>query len=100
MGSENSGPRGRVNNPRGRPVGSKNKVTEDIRLEFQEFLHHASPKIVQIWEQLLEENPKEALSAIKDYAEFVLPKLSRVDMDLNAKIENISEKLADFDDPE
>lgn len=71
--------KGRTNNPNGKPKGAKNKVSEEIRVEFKMFLHYASPKIIELWEKLLEDNPKEALSVIKDYAEFVLPKLARVE---------------------
>ena len=63
----------------GRSKGTPNKVTKDIRDDFATFLHYASPKIKELWETLLEDNPKEALAVVRDYAEFVLPKLARVD---------------------
>lgn len=55
-------------------------MSEEIREEFKAFLEHASPKIVELWESLLIDNPKEALSVIKDYAEYVLPKLARTEL--------------------
>lgn len=63
----------------GRQVGTPNKADAEIRDNFCTFLHYASPKIVKLWDTLLEENPKQALDAIKDFAEFVLPKLARTD---------------------
>jgi hypothetical protein len=63
----------------GRQKGTKNRIDAEIREEFAIFLKYASPKITGLWEQLLEENPKEALNVIKDYAEFVLPKLQRTE---------------------
>jgi len=64
----------------GRKKGSKNRIDNEIREEFAIFLRYASPKIQGLWEQLIDENPKEALNVIKDYAEFVLPKLARTDI--------------------
>lgn len=81
MGSANSGPKnGQVNNPNGRPKGSKNRISQDIRLEFERFLMHATPQINALFDQLVQENPRDALNAIKDYTEFVLPKLQRVEV--------------------
>lgn len=63
----------------GRSKGTGNRVTAETREHFASFLHYASPKIIELWDTLYTENPKEALSVIKDYAEFVLPKLARVE---------------------
>ena len=79
MGSEKSGTRGKTNNPNGRPKGVPNKVTTDIREEFRNFLDHASQDIIDLFDQLKADNPKQALDSIKDYAEFVLPKLARTE---------------------
>ena len=55
-------------------------MTKETREHFATFLHYASPKIVELWDQLHKENPKDALNVIKDYAEFVLPKLARKEL--------------------
>ena len=67
----------------GRVKGTPNRVDNEIRENFATFLFYASPKIQELWETLLHENPKEALNVIKDYAEFVLPKLARTEQDVN-----------------
>lgn len=70
----------------GRQKGTPNRATQIIRAEFEQFITYASPKIIELWESLLKDNPREALNVIKDYAEFVLPKLARVenqDLDKN-----------------
>lgn len=78
----------------GRPKGSKNRADENIRAQFEFFLNHACQDIVDLFDQLKQDNPKQALDAIRDYAEFVLPKLQRTDsnvnhsgeVDMNAKV--------------
>lgn len=72
----------------GREKGTPNRITSEIREEFKIFLHYASPKIQELWERLIEDNPKEALNVIKDYAEFVLPKLAR---------EEVTQETVNFD---
>lgn len=63
----------------GRVKGSKNRADENLRAQFAFFLNHASQDIVALFDKLKSENPKQALDAIKDYAEFVLPKLARTE---------------------
>lgn len=64
----------------GRPKGAKNKVSEEIREDFAFFLSYASPKIVELWDKVAQDDPKDALKAINDFADFVLPKLTRTDI--------------------
>lgn len=63
----------------GRKKGTPNRVNSEIRDNFATFLHYASPEIIELWDKLREESPRDALNAIKDYADFVLPKISRVE---------------------
>lgn len=79
-GSQN----GKSNNPNGRPKGSKNKVDEAVRERFRAFMDAASEEMLDLWRDVAANSPKDALIMIKDYAEFVLPKLSRVE----SKVEN------------
>ena len=90
--------KGKTNNPNGRPKGSKNRVDEAIRAQFEFFVRNASEDIQNLFEQLKAENPKQALDAIKDYAEFVLPKLARTELNHSGEV-SIAQALADFDDP-
>ena len=63
----------------GRAKGTENRTTREIRDHFASFLHYASPEIVTLWKKLAEESPKDALDAINKFADFVLPKLARVE---------------------
>lgn len=83
----------------GRKKGTENKVTREVREHFASFLHYASPQIQELWMKLAEENPKDALSAVKDFAEFVLPKLARTEAEHKVQVQNISETLAAMDEP-
>lgn len=83
----------------GRSKGTENKVTKEVREHFASFLHYASPEIQGLWMKLAEDNPKDALAAVKDYAEFVLPKLARTESKQEIEITNISETLAAMDEP-
>lgn len=64
----------------GRKKGVKNRADAALRAQFEFFLTHASEDIVKLFDQLKAENPKQALDAIRDYAEFVLPKLARTEL--------------------
>lgn len=91
--------KGRTNNPNGRPKGSKNRADEAIRAQFEFFVRNASEDIQDLFQQLKAENPKQALDAIKDYAEFVLPKLARTELNHSGEV-SIAQTLANFDDPD
>ena len=67
------------NNPKGRPRGSKNRADAVLRAQFEMFLTYASQDIKDLFDKIKDDNPKQALDAIKDFAEFVLPKLQRTE---------------------
>lgn len=71
--------KGVTNNPNGRPKGSKNKVDGYIREQFEDLLRRNAPKIDGWLQEVAAESAKDALKIVSDYAEFVLPKLARVE---------------------
>lgn len=75
----------------GRKRGTPNRVDAALRAQFEQFLYYASDDILDLFERLKAENPKQALDAIKDYAEFVLPKLARTEQRLVDKDGNDKE---------
>lgn len=79
----------------GRPKGARNRIDEAIRAHFEIFLMDASEDIQELFEKLKKESPKQALDAIRDYAEFVLPKLARQEVHQEVTL-NISQQLAEM----
>lgn len=73
-------PKGRTNNPGGRPQGSKNKNTVEVREMFAELV---SNNIGKLQSDLNEMQPRDRVKAITDIAKFVLPTLKAQDLKLN-----------------
>ena len=71
--------KGASGNPAGRPKGSPNKITERIRETIHSALDETSAEVCGWLRTLGKEDPKAALQVYAALAEFVLPKLSRVD---------------------
>jgi hypothetical protein len=65
-------------NPRGRPKGSKNLATEDIRLNIGNFITANLPNIQAEYDNI---ESKDKLDFISKLLGFVLPKLQAVQMD-------------------
>lgn len=75
--------KGKTNNPNGRPKGSKNKVDQDIRFAFEAMLRRNAAKIDQFVDEVYEEHgAKEVLNQLSVFAEYVLPKLARVEQQM------------------
>jgi len=71
--------KGQSGNPSGRPKGTGNKTTEEIRAAFRD-LTEANIDKVQGWlDQVAAEDPNSALDKFLKLAEYVLPKLARVE---------------------
>lgn len=79
--------KGTSGNPTGRPKGTPNKITEEIRRTIHAALEDSAPDVAGWLRRLGEEDPKGALQVYAALAEFALPKLSRVE----AKVENEAE---------
>lgn len=73
-------PKGHTNNPNGRPKGSENKVTSDTRAFFRKLLERRHPKIEKMLDQIIDEDPKEALKIIMSLTEYCVPKLARTEI--------------------
>lgn len=70
-------------NPNGRPEGAINKSSIRIKEAFQQLLE-GSLKTLEKDLKALE--PKDRLNFIKDLSEYILPKLARIDSNINANI--------------
>ena len=93
---------------KGRPKGSPNKTTKEIRDAFQLFVEDNVDNF-QAWiERVAEKNPAKAIELISGLSDFVLPKLSRTEVkaevitdeaDLSKyKTEDLKDALEDDED--
>jgi hypothetical protein len=65
-------PKGVTNNPNGRPKGSQNKATADLRQWLADFVHGQRDQILQDWQSL---EPKDRIIMFEKLMRFVLPTL-------------------------
>jgi len=72
------GPEG--SNPGGRPVGSKNKATQAIRVAYQNLVELNLENMSTWIQQVAADNPKEAFDLMIKLSEYVLPKLARTEV--------------------
>jgi len=65
---------------KGRPVGSKNKATQAIRIAYQK-LTEENLENMSIWlAQVAAENPEKAMQLMLQLSEFIIPKLARTEL--------------------
>lgn len=80
--------KGNTNNPNGRPKGSKNKVTVEVREVFKSLLEE---NINQIQKDIESLTPKERVNVLLKISEFVIPKLRSIDSEGKLSGENYKE---------
>ena len=68
---------GQSGNPAGRPKGSKNKITEEIRAAFQMVLENRLPDLERLLMQVAHEDPAKAIELMLKLSNRFLPELSR-----------------------
>ena len=71
---------GQVLNPKGRPVGSKNEINENIRQMFAMLLHNQLPNLEHWIMRAAERNPEKAVDLLLRVSERFLPTLSRTEV--------------------
>lgn len=62
---------------KGKPKGANNKVTQAVRIKFQELLDNNLDKIQSDLDQL---EPKDRVKLLLDLAKFVIPQLKAVEL--------------------
>jgi len=70
----------------GRKQGTPNKVTTDIREAYQKLIEKNINKFDKWIDEVATKDPAKALTIIIELSEFIVPKLSRTE--LNSKIKN------------
>ena len=72
--------KGASGNPNGRPRGSKNKVSGNLRLMIADFLENNFQKVIRDFKKL---PPKDRLKFYTDLLPYAAPKLSSTDMSVS-----------------
>ena len=67
-------------NRAGRPKGSKNKITEEIREAFQMVLENKLPDLERWLQQTAQEDPAKAIDLLLKLSNRFLPELSRQEL--------------------
>jgi hypothetical protein len=70
--------KGKTNNPNGRPVGSQNKVTKEVRAAYDKLVQNNIPSLALWLKKVGQTDPARAVELILKLSEFVLPKLQSV----------------------
>ena len=69
--------KGESGNPAGRPKGSKNKITQEIREQFSNILENRMPLFDDWLMQTAQNDPAKAMEIVMKLSERFLPVLSR-----------------------
>jgi len=84
-------PKGMTNNPNGRPVGSTNKATANLRQWITDFIEGQRKQIISDWQQL---EPKDRIIMFEKLLRFVLPTLQSTT--LQSDFERLTDDQLDF----
>lgn len=70
---------------KGRPKGSPNKTTKEIRDAYQMLLENNASKLEEWLSRVAEKNPAKAIELMSNLSEYILPKLSRAEVKAEIK---------------
>ena len=71
---------GKSGNPNGRPKGSKNKITQEIREAFQMVLEKRLPDLERLLMQVAHDDPAKAIELMIKLSNRFVPELSRQEL--------------------
>lgn len=71
---------GESGNPNGRPKGSVNKSTKQVRQAYQNLVEMNLDNMTQWLSQVAAENPEKAMTLMLQLSEFIIPKLARTEL--------------------
>jgi len=86
--------KGQSGNPNGRPKGSLNRSTEQMKLTIARAVNSSLNSLQEDLERIRKEDPEKAIQLSTKLLEYTLPKMKSIDMnaniELNTKIEEIT----------
>jgi hypothetical protein len=71
-------PKGKTNNPNGRPAGSQNKATLEFKEALNKLMVHAAPELVTWLGEI--DDPFKRFEVLSKFAEYIHPKLGRTEV--------------------
>lgn len=72
----------------GRPKGSPNKTTQEVRDSFHCFVEGNQDKFEEWIMRVAEKNPAKAIELVTNLAEYILPKLSRAEVKAEVEVKD------------
>ncbi len=72
--------KGHSGNPKGKPQGAQNKITQTAREIFLSTLELQVPYIASAFDEVREKNPAQYLELFAKYAQYFVPKKSETDL--------------------
>lgn len=85
--------KGKTNNPNGRPKGTPNKVTAELRQKITDFV---GANLKDIQKQYNELDANQKLSFLEKLLSYALPKLQSVQMDVTTDLNKLSDEQVDY----
>ena len=89
MSKEHLWKKGESGNPEGRPAGTPNKATTEIKEAYVNLIHGNLGEIQGWLNRVAQKDPAKAIDLLLRLSPFVLPKKSEVDMNLENPIQII-----------
>jgi len=86
-------PKGRTNNKEGRPTGTPNKVTKEIRDKFKLLVEDNIDKLQTDLDQL---EPKERIKLLLELSKFVVPTLKATDLSIDSDVTISFDEAIDY----
>jgi len=72
--------KGQSGNPNGKVKGTVNKDTALFKQALNNLLESAAPNMINWLEIIAQDSPEKAFAVLKDFAEYIHPKLARTEM--------------------
>jgi hypothetical protein len=89
--------KGMTNNRFGRPQGSPNKVTKDIKQAFQQLVENNIDNLSLWLQRIAAKEPDKAFRMIIDLSEYIIPKQARIEADIaEDKMEALKKRVQDL----
>jgi len=82
--------KGESGNLLGRPTGSKNKVSEEIRSTIETFISSKMSEIQTLWDKL---EPKEQALFLAKILDFSIPKLKATESEVKLNVDSIRQEI-------